>query len=992
LRENHKTGQGSLSVFCDKVIEAGWMAIVVVVPLFFHVYSYRSFEPDKIALMRSVALVMGLAWVIKGLEVGSWRLEVGSWKLVLRLPLVLPTLFLAIVYIITTITSIAPQLSLWGSYHRMQGTYTTLSYIAIFFLVLHALRNRKQLHRLITAMLFTSLPISLYGIMQHYGLDPIAWTNIGYEITARAISTMGNPIFVAAYLIMIVPLTAGRLMQLYSSIRRGKRTASLYVLSGCYAFLLVVQLLCILFTQSRGPLLGLMGSAFFFFLLLATSRGKKGIALAVFGVAIILGLLLLALNLSDTTFESIQEMPYLGPLSSVLDFESPTSWQRILAWEGATNLVTADPRRATIGYGPETMIMALNPYLPPDLAILKPDETFDRSHNETLDILATTGFMGFATYLLLFGSLFYYGLNYLGLVESSKHRSLFILLCLVGGSAGGLLPWLWEGKWRFAGVGIPAGMLLALAIYLMTTFKVQLPTPRLGSGKASNFQLPTPVLSPVEVSNLQLLLIALLSAIIAHFIEIQFGIAIVATRTYFWVYAALMIIVGFYLQGEPALEHPEGDLSLPQALDKRPNKQRRGATRQKPVHTGEVSTVPSTQGASLVSYSLLVGLILATMGFALIGRQVNSQGQRFALWGFFVAVWFICGTMASAEAGVGITPFTDSIKRAPLLISLGWFVVFIIVHVFAMQGDTAHLFMLYYVYLFSTIIVVAVVLLKTLPIIIRFQARIHWWPYPLLTIGIAILIIIANLNPIKADVHYRRGLDYANGGQWNESIALFQRALELAPDQDFYYLFLAGAYVEKARAVSDTTQRSAWLEEARRLLEQGHEIAPLNPDHVSKLGLLYRTWGEMLTDEQEKTEKFDKALDYYRQAEALSPHDPKIFNEWGLVHFAKGEYEQAIDKYQRSLSLNNRSIQTYLLLGDAYRASEDFARAMEACERIVEIAPDDFMAHGRLALLYEQMGRIEEALAEAEIARSLAPGNEAAALEEFIIYLRAQRQ
>ena len=386
MRENYITEQVSLSVLCDKVIEAGWMALVVVVPLFFNVYSHRSFEPDKIALMRSVALVMGLAWLIKMLEVGSWKLEVGSWKLegnarhpisnlqslVSRHPLLLSSLLLIAIYIFTTITSIAPRLSLWGSYHRMQGAYTTLSYVVIFFLILHALRNREQLHRLITVMLLTSLPISLYGLMQRYGLDPIAWTNVGAQVTVRAISTMGNPIFVAAYLIMVVPLTVGRLMQLSSAIRRGKRAASLYILSGCYTFLLVVQLLCILFTQSRGPLLGLMGGAFFFFLLLAASRGEKRFALAVFGTAVILGLFLITLNLPDTPFESIRKMPYIGRLSNILNLESRTAQQRVLAWEGTVNLITADPGRALIGYGPETMIAALGPYLPPELASFIP--------------------------------------------------------------------------------------------------------------------------------------------------------------------------------------------------------------------------------------------------------------------------------------------------------------------------------------------------------------------------------------------------------------------------------------------------------------------------------------------------------------------------------------------------------------------------------------------------------------------------------------------
>jgi hypothetical protein len=37
-----------LSIFCDKVIEAGWLAALVVVPLFFNIHSSRVFEPDKL--------------------------------------------------------------------------------------------------------------------------------------------------------------------------------------------------------------------------------------------------------------------------------------------------------------------------------------------------------------------------------------------------------------------------------------------------------------------------------------------------------------------------------------------------------------------------------------------------------------------------------------------------------------------------------------------------------------------------------------------------------------------------------------------------------------------------------------------------------------------------------------------------------------------------------------------------------------------------------
>ncbi|MFQ6058830.1 MAG: hypothetical protein ACE5MB_08155, partial [Anaerolineae bacterium] len=113
-----------LSLFCDKVIEAGWLAAVIVTPLFFNVYSSRVFEPDKLTILRSIALVMALAWGIKVLEAG---LSIRSTQYAIRnTPLVLPTLILAAVYILATITSVAPRLSLWGSYERLQGTYTTL--------------------------------------------------------------------------------------------------------------------------------------------------------------------------------------------------------------------------------------------------------------------------------------------------------------------------------------------------------------------------------------------------------------------------------------------------------------------------------------------------------------------------------------------------------------------------------------------------------------------------------------------------------------------------------------------------------------------------------------------------------------------------------------------------------------------------------------------------------------------------------------------------
>ena len=229
-----------VSVFCDKVIEAGWLAALVIVPLFFNIYSQRVFEPDKLSLLRSIALVMGVAWIVRFVEglinpvssvssvpraqtareetagngvestVASGAARPSIWQRVIKTPLVLPTLLLILVYLVSTALSVVPSVSLLGSYQRLQGTYTTLSYIVVFFLMLQGLRTKQQLNRVITVAILVSFPIALYGLVQHFGLDPLPW---GGNVTDRVASNMGNAIFVAAFLIMIVPLTLARLME-----------------------------------------------------------------------------------------------------------------------------------------------------------------------------------------------------------------------------------------------------------------------------------------------------------------------------------------------------------------------------------------------------------------------------------------------------------------------------------------------------------------------------------------------------------------------------------------------------------------------------------------------------------------------------------------------------------------------------------------------------------------------------------------------------------
>lgn len=223
--------QTSVSIWCEYLIEAGWLLILTLIPIYFNLFSARHFEPDKATTLRAIVVFMAAFALIRALEL--FRVNAGqqsrttkppteepvatnplgglgqAFKRLNNIPLAVPVLIYALVFILTTITSVVPYTSFWGSYQRLQGTYTNLSYIALFVLILLTLRRREQLERIITISLITGLVVSFYGFVQHFGLDPLPWQG---DVERRVASTMGNAIFVAAYLIMIVPLALYRLV------------------------------------------------------------------------------------------------------------------------------------------------------------------------------------------------------------------------------------------------------------------------------------------------------------------------------------------------------------------------------------------------------------------------------------------------------------------------------------------------------------------------------------------------------------------------------------------------------------------------------------------------------------------------------------------------------------------------------------------------------------------------------------------------------------
>lgn len=190
----------------SQIIEACWLAAIFCIPSFFNLLTSRHFEPDKALLFRSIVVIMSTFVVINYLEqrrhsqpsqgAPDW------WQRYRQYPLILAIVLYAGIYVVSTITSIVPSVSFWGSYQRLQGTYTNLSYIILAFVMIRSIHDMSQIWRIICTLLLSSVIPTLYGYVQYLEMDPLPWKG---DVITRVASTLGNSIFIAAYLIMVVP-------------------------------------------------------------------------------------------------------------------------------------------------------------------------------------------------------------------------------------------------------------------------------------------------------------------------------------------------------------------------------------------------------------------------------------------------------------------------------------------------------------------------------------------------------------------------------------------------------------------------------------------------------------------------------------------------------------------------------------------------------------------------------------------------------------------
>jgi O-antigen ligase/tetratricopeptide (TPR) repeat protein len=348
----------------DRLLESGWLALALLVPLVLNPWGESIFALPKAALLRT--LVMAMVAISIADRLIRRRPAVRSLG---ESPLVVPLGALAAV--IAAATAWAPDLSLafWGRHGRAEGALTLVCLLVLTLLVAEGLSGVAAAKRIFSTAVATVLPLAAYAGMQLAGPDPL-----GIETTARSpvFAMLGRSNFLAAYLAMLLPLT---LTLWWLAQRRIVRMLAMA--------LGLLELALLLATQARAGWLAALVAVSCWAGLVLRHR-LRGLAPSAWMWRLATGL-----------------AAVLTAVALWLAGAGGSGAARLAIWQATLKLITARP---WLGYGPDSLGLFFPKVYPPELVYYQGrDFVVDRAHNLVLDWTATLGTLGlFAGAAVLF--------------------------------------------------------------------------------------------------------------------------------------------------------------------------------------------------------------------------------------------------------------------------------------------------------------------------------------------------------------------------------------------------------------------------------------------------------------------------------------------------------------------------------------------------------------------------------------------------------------
>jgi putative inorganic carbon (HCO3(-)) transporter len=341
---------------------------VFIVPLAIFPWSLDQAIAVKYLLLKLLTIMAFSTFLIR-VSLFGFKLRrsglVGASGLLLML-LVLSTAFSA--HLATSIN---------GAFLRYDGIYSYLIYFALFFLLIQYLNDKERLDKFVAVCLLSASLVALYGILQRVGIDPVPWGYVAFERT-RSFSTFGNPVYLGAYLSLMLPLAVGAFL---GEERTERKSA--------YAMATAVIGICIVLTMGRGLWVGVFAALLLMVMLYIK---KNGFSVRTAAVPAIIGLLIIS------TAALIVGLPELSSRVESITDSGGSVGSRLSMWRSAVDIIADRP---VLGHGPDALGLVFSRYEETELVRIAPSDIQNNVHNAFLQLAATSGLPALLVFLLI---------------------------------------------------------------------------------------------------------------------------------------------------------------------------------------------------------------------------------------------------------------------------------------------------------------------------------------------------------------------------------------------------------------------------------------------------------------------------------------------------------------------------------------------------------------------------------------------------------------
>ena len=383
----------------SRTISVFYWVLLFFVPIVLFPTTSELFEFNKTVLTYALTTIIVSLWIVR--SIFAKRL------IFTRSLLDIPILIFLAAQVLSTVTSIDLRTSIFGYYSRFNGgLLTSFSYALLYWAYVSNV-NRKYNIKAMYVLIVSAVFVSIYGVLQHLGVDSHIWVQ---DVQKRIFSTLGQPNWLAAWIVAIIPLT-------WAFAIRGSKLKLLNTQIKNLVFwisLSILFFLILLFTGSRSGLVGFVVADITFWLIAALMLRKKptknkistGKAFVVNHAIFVFIILLVGTQwtpkiqdiLSKPSATQIEKPVQVSGTALAIGGSSSTEIRKIV-WQGSYDIWKNYP---ILGTGVETFAYSYYNFRPIEHNLVSEwDFLYNKAHNEYLNIAATTGTVGLVAYLFL---------------------------------------------------------------------------------------------------------------------------------------------------------------------------------------------------------------------------------------------------------------------------------------------------------------------------------------------------------------------------------------------------------------------------------------------------------------------------------------------------------------------------------------------------------------------------------------------------------------